>query len=181
MGSEMRAEAGGPEGRTLRVGQVARAAGVRPDTVRYYEREGLLAPAPRRPSGYRAFPPDAVRRIRFIKRAQELGFTLQEIRELLELEARDETECAPVLEIARRKAARVREKIADLETILEALEELIHACTHRRAGLRCPILDRLERNGAGASSERSASRRGARPARPPRARRSERPIERKRR
>ena len=78
----------------LRSGELAKQAGVNVETLRVYERKGILPQPPRRASGYREYPPDAVDRIRFIKRAQELGFTLKEIKELLELGADPQTTCA---------------------------------------------------------------------------------------
>lgn len=124
---------------SLRIGAVAEAAGVRVDTVRYYERRGLLPRAPRTAGGYRAFGPDAVERIRFVKRAQELGFALGEIEELLRLHRDAESRCGDVGEIARDKIADIEERIADLERMKRGLTTLA-ACFDSDSKLSdCPV------------------------------------------
>ena len=128
----------------MRIGEVARDAGVRVDTVRYYERERLLSPVDRRPSGYREFTEDAVRRIRFIRRAQELGFTLREIRELLELRMEAGASCGDVRERAEEKLEAVEEKLRDLRAIESTLRSLISACEDSRPVGECPILESLD-------------------------------------
>src|SRR5207247_2671094 len=98
---------------TLSIGQVARLAGVGVETVRFYEREGLLEEPPRRESGYRQYGEDVVARLRFIRRAKELGFTLKEIAGLLALRVDPDTTCADVRQRARTKIADVEAKIRD--------------------------------------------------------------------
>ncbi len=98
----------------LKISQVAEGGGVNLQTIRYYEREGLLAAPPRLASGYRVFSPDAVRRVRFIKRAQELGFSLAEIRELLSIRISTQKECADVQRLAAAKIVDIEEKIRTL-------------------------------------------------------------------
>src|SRR4051794_17716577 len=98
----------------LKIGEVAERSGVNLQTVRYYERERLLPEAPRLASGYRVFSGDTVRRVRFIKRAQELGFTLAEIRELLTLRVDESRSSAEVRSIAERKIADIDERIRAL-------------------------------------------------------------------
>jgi len=128
----------------LRIGQLARAAGVNRETIRYYERTGLLDEPPRSASGYREFPPETPKRIRFIRRAQELGFTLSEVASLLALRVDDHSTCEAVTERARTKLAQVEDKISDLSAIRASLTQLIDACaTQSRTG-ECPILEFLE-------------------------------------
>jgi len=131
---------------TLKTGELARAAGVHVETIRFYERKGLLPEPPRRSSGYREYPPEAVRRIRFIQRAKELGFTLREIKGLLELRVDPETTCAAVQARAAEKIADVRHKIADLRTIEKALRKLTASCSGNGPKDDCPILNHLEKN-----------------------------------
>ncbi len=128
----------------LMTGELAKRAGVNVETLRFYERKGLLPAPPRRVSGYRRYPADSVRRIRFIKRAQELGFTLAEISELLCLRVRAGTTPADVRGRAERKLADVRRKIKDLKAIERALRELTASCSGRGPLDDCPILNHLE-------------------------------------
>ena len=129
---------------SLTIGTVAKEAQVNLQTIRYYEREGLLPEPPRRPSGYRMFSSDSVRRVRFIKRAQELGFSLTEIKELLALRVDAKTSCAEVKARARAKLADVEEKISALRAIKKALAGLTTTCTGRGPVSECPILESLD-------------------------------------
>ena len=128
---------------SLATGQLAQQAGVNVETLRFYERKGLLPKPPRRVSGYREYPPESVRLIRFIKRAQELGFTLKEIRELLALRVNRGTTCAEVRDRARQKVRDTQQKIDDLQAIDEALKKLIASCKGRGPASQCPILEHL--------------------------------------
>jgi MerR family mercuric resistance operon transcriptional regulator len=124
------------------ISETAREAGVNAQTLRYYERRGLLPKPPRRGSGYREYPDDAVRIVRFIKRAQELGFSLDEIEELVRLRGVRRGERQKVRAIAERKIAQVDQKIAQLSAMREALAHLVDSC--RRGGAaECPIIDAL--------------------------------------
>jgi len=127
----------------LTIGELAKRGGVNLETVRYYERKGLLPKPPRTSSGYRAFPADAVRRIRFIKRAQELGFSLREIEELLALRVRPGSTMAHVRECAATKVADIEEKIRTLKSMKKALEGLTATCCGDGAAGDCPILESL--------------------------------------
>jgi MerR family transcriptional regulator, copper efflux regulator len=129
---------------TMTIGQVAAHAGVNVETVRYYERRKLLPLPPRTPVGYRQYPPEVVVRIRFIKRAQELGFSLKEIGELLALRVRHGAACRDVEQKARTKVGLVEGKIRQLEEMKRALERLAEACRTRSATAECPILEVLE-------------------------------------
>lgn len=128
----------------LTIGQVAAQAGVRADTIRYYEKCGLIPKPARRPSGYRAFGPDTVVRIRFIKRAQQLGFTLDEIGQMLRLRDTQRAECADVQHLAERKIALIDAKVADLRAIRGALQRLVESCQGHVPIVECPILESLE-------------------------------------
>lgn len=129
----------------LTIGQLARHAGVGVETIRFYEREGLLAEPERKPSGYRQYPRDVVRRVRFIRHAKELGFTLKEIQELLELRVDPQSSCADVRDRAASKIADIEERIASLGRMKAALERLAHRCRGRGPTSECPILEELDR------------------------------------
>ena len=128
----------------LSIGKVARGAGVPIDTVRYYEREGLLEKPMRTSSGYRQYPPDAVARLRFIRQAKELGFTLSEIRELLALKVAPGKSCADVRARAESKIADIEQRVAQLNRMKRGLAKLAAACSGRGPTSACPILDAME-------------------------------------
>jgi len=129
---------------SMSIGQVAAAAAVNIQTVRYYERRGLLSPARRTPSGYRQYNEDAVARLRFIRHAQELGFSLKEIDELLALRVRRGSACDAVERKTRQKIDLVEQRIRDLERIKRTLQKLADACAARELTQECPILEALE-------------------------------------
>jgi len=128
----------------LTIGQVATAADVNVQTIRYYERRGLVATPRRTASGYRQYTDDAVARLRFIKHAQELGFSLQEIQELLGLRVRHGAACDAVERKTRQKIDVVQQKIRDFQRMKRTLERLAAACAVRRPTAECPILEVLE-------------------------------------
>lgn len=138
------------------IGRLASESGVSRDALRYYEREGLLAPAAKTGAGYRLYEANAVRRIRFIQHAQRCGFTLAEIHELLDLRQTGDACCADVRQRAVDKCRRLRDRIRAMQAMAAALDELISTCT---GGYRpiddCPILAALERAGAHADIESS--------------------------
>ena len=117
------------------------------ETVRFYEREGLIPEPPRRPSGYRDYSPETVARIVFIRRAKELGFTLKEINELLELRVRPRRNCAQVKQSADTKIADIDGKITALRRMRRALKDLTKACEERTPTTECPILSSLGKSG----------------------------------
>jgi DNA-binding transcriptional MerR regulator len=129
---------------TLTIGEVARRARVGLDTVRYYERRGLLADPPRTAAGYRQYPPDAARRVTFIKRAQALGFTLEEIAGLLALRVTPRQCCADVERQARSAIERLDGKLAELQEARVALARLADACHLDHANAECPLLEAIE-------------------------------------
>lgn len=128
----------------LKVGEVAQRAAVNLQTIHYYEREGLLPRPPRTASNYRVYTGDAVRRVRFIKRAQELGFALRDIKELLSLRAAPRTCCADVRQQAQAKLRDIGEKIGTLQRMRKALTKLIGECSGRGPVTACPILEALD-------------------------------------
>ena len=128
---------------SLTIGQLAQRAGVGVETIRFYEREGLLLEPPRRPSGYRDYPPETVVRIVFIRRAKDLGFTLKEINELLDLRVSPRRNCAQAKRSAEAKIADIDGKIASLRRMRRALRGLTKACEERRPTTECPILASL--------------------------------------
>jgi MerR family transcriptional regulator, copper efflux regulator len=130
----------------LTIGQLAKQAGVGVETIRFYEREGLIARPERRPSGYRQYTPDAVRRVRFIRHAKELGFALKEVQELLELRVDPVSSCAHVREHAQAKIADIEARIAALERMKAALARLARSCRGRGPTSECPILEELDRD-----------------------------------
>jgi DNA-binding transcriptional MerR regulator len=134
-----------PGASVLTIGKIATAVEVTPDTLRYYEREGLLVPASKTPSGYRLYGDDTVRRVQFIKHAQRCGFSLSDIRELLTLKSRRSACCSDVRNVAIGKKLQIEAKIRSLQTMSQALEELIETCVERDQPLQsCPILSSLE-------------------------------------
>ena len=128
----------------LRSGELANRGGVNLETVRYYERRGLLPKPPRTPAGYRTFDADAVSRLRFIKQAQALGFSLKEIKELLALRLDPRASCADVRRRAEAKIADIDGKLRALRAIKRALVRLTAACAGRGPVSACPILESLE-------------------------------------
>jgi len=131
----------------LTIGQLARKAQVNVETVRYYERRGLMPEPLRRESGYRQYSEPDVTRIKFIKRAQGLGFTLKEISELLSLRVDPDTTCGDVKRRAEVKIADMEEKIKALQRMKRALTKLASTCRGRGPTTECPILEVLNSGG----------------------------------
>ncbi len=129
---------------SLTIGQLAKSAQVNIETVRYYEREGLLPKPMRRVSGYRQYTPETITRLQFIKRSKELGFSLKEISELLALRVDPHTCCADVKQRAEAKITHIKHKIADLRRMQRALVNLTEVCSGQGPTSECPILDALE-------------------------------------
>jgi MerR family mercuric resistance operon transcriptional regulator len=128
----------------LTIGAVAEQAGVHTETLRYYERRGLVERPPRSASNYRLYPEEAVRRVRFIKRAQELGFSLNDIQELLSLRVDPEAGCAEVRACAEAKIKDIDAKISALTAMKYALSTLVAECSGEGPLTDCPILASLE-------------------------------------
>jgi MerR family mercuric resistance operon transcriptional regulator len=131
--------------KALTIGRLAKEAGVNLETVRYYERRGLLPRPPRSESGYRLFPDETAGRLRFIRRAQELGFSLAEIRELLSLRVSRTAKRTDVRRRAEAKIADIDAKIRSLESMKKTLRNLTRVCTGCGPIAECPILESLNR------------------------------------
>lgn len=131
----------------MKIGSVAEAAGVEVSTVRYYERRGLLAEPPRTDSGYRQYDASVIDRIRFVRQAQDLGFTLEEIEELLDLRVEDPASCGVVEEATRSKLRSVDAKIRELRRLRVVLARLVRSCEEKEATDECPVLGMLEEDG----------------------------------
>lgn len=133
-----------PMTHTLRIGRVAEEAGVSVQTLRYYERRGLIEKPPTSAAGYRSYPPGSVEEVRFIKRAQGLGFTLDEVASLIALRVAGRRRRQDVRTVAQQRLRSVERKLADLQSIRDALARLVQECVCRDEGADCPILGALD-------------------------------------
>lgn len=129
---------------TLKIGEVAKAAGVCMQTLYFYERRGLLGKPPRSASNYRLYSTDVLRRVLFIRRARELGFALEEIKELLSLRTSQNARCEDVKKRAKFKLMDIEEKIQSLQQMRNALGHLIAGCSGEGPATECPLLDALD-------------------------------------
>jgi Zn(II)-responsive transcriptional regulator len=132
---------------TMTIGQLARLAGVKTQTIRFYEAEGLMPEPARRASGYRQYSSDMLQRVRFIRAAKDVGFTLEEIGELLALRVRRGESCAGVRRRAQAKVADIDAKLAQLTRMRRILARMISSCSGRRAIEDCVILEAIEARG----------------------------------
>lgn len=128
----------------MTIGTVANAAGVEVSTLRYYERRGLLARPQRTQSGYRQYDESVVDRVRFVRRAQDLGFTLDEIEELLALRVDDPESCGAVKTATRAKLRSVESKVRELRRLGGVLARLVRACEENERTHECPVLEMLD-------------------------------------
>lgn len=128
----------------MRIGELAARAGVNVQTLRYYERRGLLHEPERLRSGYRSYAADAVRIVHFIKQAQELGFALADVEELLQLAAGEPGSCLAVRSIATQKIAELERKIVMLQAMRRSLQRLVATCNKPRRERDCPLLQAIE-------------------------------------
>ncbi len=126
----------------MTIGALAQAAGVGVETVRYYQRRGLLPQPSRAHGAVRRYPPAIAARLRFIRRAQQLGFTLDEIVGLLQLA--DGTDRRSVRRITAQRLAQLQARVADLQRMADALEHVLRACEHGGRAPRCPIIEAIE-------------------------------------
>ncbi len=131
---------------TYKIGEVASRANVNKETVRYYEKRGLITKPDRRQSGYRIFTERHIDQIKFIKRSQKLGFTLTEIDELLDLRLNKNETCGKVRQKASEKLSDINQKIEDLTSMSQVLKELIEDCKTDKAQEECVILNALEKD-----------------------------------
>lgn len=130
----------------MKIGEIAKASGVGIDTLRYYEKEGLIQPSHRSDSGYRHYDQRAVRQMQFILKAKALGFSLQEIRELLTLRIdREHQPCSSVKDLAEAKLKNIEAKIAELQRMHTVLQQITdQCCGGAEPAIHCSILDALE-------------------------------------
>ncbi len=129
------------------IGRLARLAGVNIQTVRYYERTGLLHPVSKTGAGYRLYGEGELKRLRFVRHAKDLGFTLKEIKELMGLRVESSTACAEVLKKTEEKLRDLEERIEKLNELRGILNELTVACRERTPTGECPILKSIEKGG----------------------------------
>ena len=141
----------------MQIGQLATLAGVNIQTLRYYERQGLLPEPDRRASGYREYEPETVALVRFVKRAQELGFTLREIGELISLRDSDSVRRPEVRALAAAKIEDVERKIRGLSAMRTALRGLVDACSCGNGMSACPIIEALDEPSANQVRAHAAS------------------------
>ncbi|MCR9203860.1 MAG: MerR family DNA-binding protein [Halobacteriovoraceae bacterium] len=125
----------------LTIGKLAKASNVNVETIRFYERKGILK-QPKKQGAFRHYPEEYIARVQFIKRAQELGFTLKEAKELLELRIKDQSKCSDVLSLAEDKIHEIDKKIKDLKEMKKSLIKLADCCEDTSIPLsECPILE----------------------------------------
>lgn len=136
----------------MRSGQIAEKAGVNIQTLRYYERRGILEPPARRESGYREYPSDAIRIVRFVKRAQELGFTLTEVESLLGLAAGGPNSCDAAQELAAEKIGELDARIVSLRSMKDSLQRLVDTCSRPRRQRECPLIQSIAADASGVSA-----------------------------
>lgn len=127
----------------LKIGDLARATGTKVVTIRYYEKIGLLPPPDRGVGNYRSYDAAALNRLRFIRRCRDLGFSLDQVRELLELSSKEERPCGEVDEITAGHLAEVERKIADLQALAQELRRISASCTGGGTISNCRILDAI--------------------------------------
>jgi MerR family mercuric resistance operon transcriptional regulator len=125
----------------LTIGHIAHAAGVNVETVRYYQRRGLVSLPPKRTRGFRYYTPETASRVRFIKRAQALGMSLKEVQRLIKIDAKGA--CKETRALAVAKLALVESKLVELARLRDVLQDLVAACDQPH-GASCPIIERLE-------------------------------------
>ena len=126
------------------IGELAKRAAVNIQTIRFYEREGILEPVARTEAGYRVYDAESLKRLSFIRQAKEFGFGLKEINELLSLRVRNVVHCNKVQMRARQKLKEVQDRITSLKSLERTLEGLINDCQNRVVSDCCPILDKME-------------------------------------
>lgn len=152
-----------PKAAPLTIGQLAREAGVSVETIRFYERRGLVPEPDRSPSsGYRLYRPGAARRLFFIRHAKDLGFTLEEIQELLDLRVDPASTCADVRGRVKARIADIERRVASLEGMRQALERLARQCRGRGPVSECPIIEEIDRQEAWPAMQQSHDQRPVR-------------------
>lgn len=128
----------------MRIGELARATGTKAETIRYYEREGILPPADRTDSNYRDYSADHVAALNFVRRSRELGFGMAQVRNLLALSDSDDKRCEDVDRLVQQQIDEVDRKIAGLTQLREELSQMLRSCDGERIG-ECRIVESLSR------------------------------------
>jgi len=128
----------------MRIGQIAKETGLNVQSIRFYEREGLLPSVDRSTSGYRIYQKDSIQRIQFIKHAQEVGFSLKEISELLSLKVNPDGSCHMVQQIAAEKLKQLEERLESIERMKLTLSSMMEMCDEGLPARACPILEALD-------------------------------------
>ncbi len=128
----------------MRIGELARATGTKAETIRYYEREGILPAADRTDSNYRDYSDEHLATLTFVRRARELGFSMAQVRELLTLSDHEDKPCDDVDELVQRQMVEVQRKIADLEALRDELGQMLQSCQADKIG-DCRIVESLAR------------------------------------
>jgi DNA-binding transcriptional MerR regulator len=131
----------------LRIGELARQTGVKVVTIRYYEQVGLLSPPQRTAGNYRMYSREDARRLHFIRRCRDLGFSLEQVRDLLRLSAGNGPSCAEVCRLAKEHYKAIQDKLADLTRLASELERIAASCNGRRRMAHCRIIETLSRIG----------------------------------
>jgi MerR family copper efflux transcriptional regulator len=134
--------------KALKIGEVAKRSGIAIETIRFYEREGLLPEPKRQPSGYRQYEHAAIDRLSYIRRAKELGFTLAEIRELLELSAATSECCDHIRQQAEAKVSNIDDKIRSLQKMRRSLLQLMKQCRAQNSPSGCPLFHDTKKTSA---------------------------------
>lgn len=134
---------------TMKIGEIAKRSGIGVETIRYYEREGLLQEPERRPSGYRQYDESTIERLDYILRAKELGFTLAEIRELLELSFVAHAGCDHIRQRAESKVADIEGKIRSLQQMKRSLGKIVERCRTKNSTDDCPLVHKTKKRPAG--------------------------------
>jgi Hg(II)-responsive transcriptional regulator len=129
----------------MKIGEIAKRSGIGIETIRYYEREALLEEPQRRPSGYRQYDGSTLERLEYIRRAKELGFTLSEIRELLELSFANQTRCEHVRQRVETKLNDIEDKIRSLQTMRRSLNGILKRCQASNSMNDCPLVHKKKR------------------------------------
>lgn len=132
----------------MKIGEVAKRSGTGIETIRFYEREGLLLEPERRPSGYRQYDESTVERLDYIRRAKELGFTLAEVRELLELSFA-QSDCDHIRQRAEEKIADIEQKIRSLQLMKRSLGKIVDRCRTKNSTEDCPLVHKTKKRSAG--------------------------------
>ena len=131
--------------KTMKIGEVAKLSGTGIETIRFYEREGLLLEPERRPSGYRQYDESTVERLEYIRRAKELGFTLAEIRELMELSFVSQTCCDHIRQRAETKITDIESKIRNLQQMKRSLGKIVQRCRNKNSTDNCPLVHKTKK------------------------------------